>query len=301
MPGSDDRGEAAAAPSVSARGLHRRWQGLGWPRTYHGKLLLGGWLAVALPAVAAAWVARRSGAPPGPALAVGLLIGAVLLALFLRAMLRPLAEAEHALDRRLEGTGVPRSAPGRADAAGRLGHHASRILELMAQRDAALAQASARDPLTGLPSRGETLERLRQTVSLAQRDHLPLSVALLDVDDLAEVRARHGESIADRLMEAVARRLEQLLRGSDWSARWEGDRFLLVLVCDAEGAQAALERVLHDLLSMRVVVDGHDIRATVTLGGAHVRTDDHLTELLSRAAARLAAAHAQGVALRLDD
>ncbi len=107
------------------------------------------------------------------------------------------------------------------------------------------------DALTGLPNRVLFLDRLEQAIRRAQRRQPPACAAVLflDLDRFKLVNDSLGHHVGDRLLIAVARRLESELRPGDTVARLGGDEFTILLddVCDAREATLIAERVQHTL------------------------------------------------------
>jgi diguanylate cyclase (GGDEF)-like protein len=101
--------------------------------------------------------------------------------------------------------------------------HALRALLDTAQR---LARA---DPLTGLDNRRAFIERLQHGLALAAREHRPLTLAYLDVDDFKGVNDAHGHAVGDQVLRLVARTLLKSLRRTDAVGRLGGDEFALLL------------------------------------------------------------------------
>src|SRR5438105_2617882 len=64
----------------------------------------------------------------------------------------------------------------------------------------------------------------------ARRRGAPLSVLLLDVEDLKGLNESHGEHVGDAALCALARILEQQSRVSDVIARYGGDEFAALLL-----------------------------------------------------------------------
>src|SRR3954451_16616503 len=107
------------------------------------------------------------------------------------------------------------------------------------------------DSLTGLPNRVLFLDRLDQAIRRAQRRHPETCAAVLfaDLDRFKVVNDSLGHHVGDRLLIAVARRLESTLRPGDTVARLGGDEFTILLddVCDAHEATMIAERMLQTL------------------------------------------------------
>ncbi len=93
-----------------------------------------------------------------------------------------------------------------------------------------LAQSLAHaDPLTGLPNRRMLMERLTQSLLLAQRFHRPLGLIFIDLNGFKQVNDQWGHETGDELLRQVARRLGECVRASDTVARIGGDEFVILL------------------------------------------------------------------------
>jgi diguanylate cyclase (GGDEF)-like protein len=131
-----------------------------------------------------------------------------------------------------------------------------------------LQGASLYDPLTGLASRALFIDRLNQLLNrtLRQTD-LHFAVMLLDLDDYARITQSLGPAVGNRLLKAVAVRLEQALRLMDPIARFEGDR-LAILIGDNVGLDDALmvaER-LQEQVARGFNVNGRQLLVTASIG-----------------------------------
>ncbi|MDY6799375.1 MAG: diguanylate cyclase, partial [Pseudomonadota bacterium] len=102
------------------------------------------------------------------------------------------------------------------------------------------------DTLTNLPNRLSALDRLRQAIAHAQRNHNRVALLFLDLDHFKHINDTLGHDAGDEVLKLLATRLGNCLRDSDTLARLGGDEFLLVLPDLAEAAQA--ESVARKLL-----------------------------------------------------
>jgi diguanylate cyclase (GGDEF)-like protein len=91
-----------------------------------------------------------------------------------------------------------------------------------------LRSQAVRDPLTGLLNRVLMFDRLRQAVAGVARHPGSAGLLFLDLDRFKQVNDEHGHVVGDRLLTAVARRLEHAVRPSDTLARFGGDEFLVL-------------------------------------------------------------------------
>ncbi|MBU0752674.1 MAG: EAL domain-containing protein [Gammaproteobacteria bacterium] len=85
------------------------------------------------------------------------------------------------------------------------------------------------DQLTGLPGRSQFMSRLAESMSDATRVGVGLALAVVDLDDFKSFNDSFGQQGADRLLVAVAQRLQDIVRRDDLLARLGGDRFGLLL------------------------------------------------------------------------
>jgi diguanylate cyclase (GGDEF)-like protein/PAS domain S-box-containing protein len=116
--------------------------------------------------------------------------------------------------------------------------------------EARLANAAYRDDLTGLPNRALFLARLRDAVEASRDPGAPRKAVLfLDIDRFKLVNDNFGHLAGDRLLAALARRLERYVRRTDTLARIGGDEFMVLLdgVEDEEHAAMLGQRVVYGL------------------------------------------------------
>ncbi|WP_342128371.1 bifunctional diguanylate cyclase/phosphodiesterase [Hydrogenophaga sp. OTU3427] len=106
------------------------------------------------------------------------------------------------------------------------------------------------DALTGLPNRRMLTDRIGHALASAQRTGQFGALMFLDLDHFKHINDARGHSVGDALLQQVAQRLAELLRGEDTVARLGGDEFV-VLISDlgthaeqaAHGAMAVAEKV----------------------------------------------------------
>jgi len=114
-----------------------------------------------------------------------------------------------------------------------------------------LSHFAMHDALTGLANRRLLQDRIEHALSRAARDQQQVGVVLLDLDHFKNVNDNHGHDLGDRLVQAVAGRLQHAMRAGDTVARLGGDEFVVLLPGIASETEmlTAVERVL-------VAVDG---------------------------------------------
>ncbi len=95
------------------------------------------------------------------------------------------------------------------------------------------------DALTGLPNRHLLEDRIQQALFQARRSRTALALAFVDLDNFRFVNEAMNHRQGDRLIQEVGLRLRRALRRTDTLARWNGDRFA-VLLADLPQARAVL-------------------------------------------------------------
>jgi diguanylate cyclase (GGDEF)-like protein len=105
-----------------------------------------------------------------------------------------------------------------------------RAQRLAHAEDEAEAREEARvDPLTGLRNRRAFDEAIAQETSRARRLEIPLSMAMIDIENFKEINDRWSYAEGDRCLQEVSDALLSAVREPDLCFRWGGDEFALIL------------------------------------------------------------------------
>jgi diguanylate cyclase (GGDEF)-like protein/PAS domain S-box-containing protein len=131
-----------------------------------------------------------------------------------------------------------------------------------------LVHDALHDSLTGLPNRSLFIDRLERLIQRTQRHpDLVFAVLWLDIDRFKVINDSLGHLHGDRLLVAIARRLETYLRSEDTLARLGGDEFG-ALVDEIQGLGDAIriaERI-QQALAPAFELDGHEVFVTTSIG-----------------------------------
>lgn len=159
------------------------------------------------------------------------------------------------------------------------------------------ALAPSRDSLTGLPVGEQLLQDVDRFLADAIRFNRPLSVALVTIDGLDEVRAARGDGVGDSVLIHAAGLLGQVLRTSDVLGRLGGDQLLLAMPgTDAEPAAQAARRIQAHLAQSPYVSSAGRFAVDATIGLSSLSGLMAVDELVFQADGALAEAVRRGPA-----
>jgi len=126
---------------------------------------------------------------------------------------------------------------------------------------------SVRDSLTRWFNRRHALEVLHNEVRRAARSARYPALLMFDLDDFKGVNDRHGHLHGDAILQAVARTIDGLLRGSDVKCRYGGDEFLVILPeTGIAGASQVAEHIRQGIRSAELGVLMAGERVTCSIG-----------------------------------
>jgi len=122
------------------------------------------------------------------------------------------------------------------------------------------------DNLTGLPNRELLEDRFRHSLSMARRNHKPLTVMFLDLDNFKNVNDSLGHHIGDLLLVELAMRLKTTVRQEDTIARQGGDEFILIFPDMGADSAAHFAEKLSKQISMPYHLAGHELVVMASIG-----------------------------------
>lgn len=130
------------------------------------------------------------------------------------------------------------------------------------------------DPLTGLTNRLLLEDRIDHGIAHAVRDGRPMALMYLDLDGFKQINDRHGHLYGDRLLIAIAQRLQENKRQEDTLARVGGDEFILLLphIANKNDVIKSATRIL-DAMRAPFAVDGIELNSAVSIGIAFYPDD----------------------------
>jgi diguanylate cyclase (GGDEF)-like protein/PAS domain S-box-containing protein len=141
------------------------------------------------------------------------------------------------------------------------------------------------DPLTHLPNRLLFQQRLQDALVTLRGESTPaFAVLFLDLDRFKTINDGLGHLFGDKLLAAIAKRLEGCLRREDIIARLGGDEFA-VLLQHIESSSDAIHVARRMLKAMErpFLIDEHEVFTTGSIGialssGNYIRTEEILRD-----------------------
>jgi two-component system cell cycle response regulator len=148
---------------------------------------------------------------------------------------------------------------------------ARRILELEAARERYVAEIrnmSLVDPVTGVYNRNFMADRIPKEIKRAYRYQRALSLNLVSIGQIDEIRSEHGHYIADVILKEVAGCITEALRKDiDWMARYGESEFIIALPeTNVQDAMIMTKRLRIRIASLQIPVHQQEVKVTARFG-----------------------------------
>jgi diguanylate cyclase (GGDEF)-like protein len=153
------------------------------------------------------------------------------------------------------------------------------------ERTRQLQELAEQDPLTGIANRRQLFDALNGALERARVSGQRIGVFFLDIDNFKTLNDSMGHPYGDRVLVAIARRLEAIARDRGFAARLGGDEFTLVqqgavdvdaIVAFGTSVVRAFDTPLH--------VDDRELIVSVSVGASVFPDHERDAEALLRAA-----------------
>jgi diguanylate cyclase (GGDEF)-like protein len=141
------------------------------------------------------------------------------------------------------------------------------LLQVLQSQTEGLAKLASEDALTGLSNRRNFEEVAGGLFTSARQEDRSLSLAVLDIDNLKPINDTYGHLIGDKIIRAVAEKLQHATRGRDVVARVGGDEFVMVFPgMSADSAVEVCERLCREVAALDFSSLNVDLKVTISVG-----------------------------------
>jgi diguanylate cyclase (GGDEF)-like protein len=137
------------------------------------------------------------------------------------------------------------------------------------------------DGLTELCNRRYFLTRAQQEVIRAQQHRIPVSMALIDLDNFKIINDQFGHPIGDKVLKCFAQKCAEHFPAPAICGRMGGEEFsvLLLNVSEAEAYQK-MEAFRHEISDTVLHFDDVDIQLTISIGLSELKRKNSTVNLL---------------------
>lgn len=144
--------------------------------------------------------------------------------------------------------------------------------------------AALQDKLTGLNNRGAFDASLQREIYLAHRQHIPMSLIVLDIDNFKMVNDTYGHSSGDTALQTLANSIMDTMRSSDMAFRYGGEEFTIILSnTDAQSAHLLAERLRLAASKLSCTDGKRSFGFSISLGVAELNLGEQGSSLFDRA------------------
>ncbi len=139
------------------------------------------------------------------------------------------------------------------------------------------------DELTQLTNRHAFEPVFEHALRESDRNHLPLSIALFDVDHFKELNDLHGHLAGNAVLISVAESISQEVRGTDCLCRWGGEEFLLLLKgSNLQSGYALVDKIRQDIQETTIIYENTPIHVQVSIGIVEKQKEEDMEWLIQR-------------------
>lgn len=130
------------------------------------------------------------------------------------------------------------------------------------------------DELTGIGNRRFIMSVLDREIKRSRRFQHPLSLILFDIDYFKFVNDFFGHQTGDVVLKQISVLIPEVLRDTDYFARYGGDEFIIVLTdTDTEGAWKVAEKIRKKIELHVFGLEVNEISITLSLGVTSLTSD----------------------------
>jgi diguanylate cyclase (GGDEF)-like protein len=124
------------------------------------------------------------------------------------------------------------------------------------------------DHLTGLMSGDLVPSALRQAINSAKREKSIVAIYFIDIDHFKNINDAHGHGVGNALLIEIASRLQKIVRDDCILARFSGDLFVLIDICDDIDACSVMAEEIISGLKDNIKIGETELKVSASIGVA---------------------------------
>ena len=147
-----------------------------------------------------------------------------------------------------------------------------------------ITQLAHFDALTGLPNRLLLADRCAMALHRAQRAQTSVALMFLDLDHFKNINDSLGHRVGDSVLVQLAARMRAAVREQDTISRLGGDEFIILMPDTHAAGAASVAAKLLQIGQSPLLVEGHELTITPSIGIAVYPKDGADLDTLSKCA-----------------
>ena len=160
------------------------------------------------------------------------------------------------------------------------------MIELKKEMEAVREEAYT-DSLTGIANRKKFDLEIVRLIGEARENNKPLSMIFIDIDHFKSFNDAYGHQIGDQVLRLVAKTFQESLKGRDFSCRYGGEEFVILLPETNQDGGAKIANILRESIKNKDIKNRHTgeslTRVTISAGVAQTLKNEEITDWISRA------------------
>lgn len=160
--------------------------------------------------------------------------------------------------------------------------------QLLEKENVKLGIEASYDPLTRLLNRRSMTRFMSDELEMSNDTPQKCCLVMLDIDDFKHINDSYGHDIGDRVLVTLADLLTQEVRAGDYTCRWGGEEFLLLIHGDKQETYFVADRIRRKLeeTQLKNKYDG-TFNVTATFGVAEYKDFMPLRTIIDEADEKL--------------
>jgi diguanylate cyclase (GGDEF)-like protein len=188
---------------------------------------------------------------------------------------------EHGVDDYLRKPPNPHELAARVNAAARIAVMQNDLLETSRQMEDTirhLEEVSMIDPLTGAGNKRFLMSQLKSNLLEASSRNGGVCLAILEINQLKQIRNQDGIDIANEILIGMQRRLRRSIRPTDTITRLDGDLFAVLMIYTTldNYKAASIERLREGINQRSFKTSIGDKKISASIGVKYYRGDEDI-------------------------